>query len=74
MLILLNAVYFKGNWKTKFNEKLTVLEPFYTSKTTTVDVPMMHIVDKFYYKQLDEINADCIALPYKVCIFPLNLI
>jgi serine protease inhibitor len=69
MMILLNAVYFKGIWKNKFKENKTKLEPFHINETTTVNVPMMSNVKEYFYKDLKEIDAECIALPYEVHIF-----
>ncbi|XP_011497720.1 PREDICTED: alaserpin-like [Ceratosolen solmsi marchali] len=63
-LVLLNAVYFKGNWKKQFVRERTSLAPFYTNETTTVEVPMMNVVDKFHYKELSELDAECLILPY----------
>ncbi|XP_032456305.1 antichymotrypsin-2 isoform X1 [Nasonia vitripennis] len=64
-MILLNAVYFKGKWLHKFHEEATEPKPFHVNKTTTVDVPTMHITKKFFYKDLKELNAEVVALPYE---------
>ena len=41
-LVLVNAVYFKGNWLRKFNPALTKVEPFFLgSKDNKMDVNMM---------------------------------
>ncbi|XP_011496608.1 PREDICTED: alaserpin-like [Ceratosolen solmsi marchali] len=63
-MILLNAVYFKGSWKNKFKEKNTKLLSFHINETATVDVPTMSIVNDFFYKDLKDIDAESIALPY----------
>lgn len=65
-LVLLNAVYFKGNWKHRFNVSSTKNEPFHVSKTEVKQVPTMYIENKFYHRYLDELDADCVALPYEV--------
>ncbi|XP_058791562.1 leukocyte elastase inhibitor-like isoform X3 [Phymastichus coffea] len=64
-LVLLNAVYFKGNWKHKFDEKHTENKPFHVDKNTVIEVPTMHIKKKYYYKTVDELNAQCVKLPYE---------
>lgn len=64
-MILLNAVYFKGKWLHKFLVESTRPEPFHVDKTTTIDVPTMHITKKFFYKDLQEVNAQVVALPYE---------
>ncbi|XP_023247759.1 serpin B13-like [Copidosoma floridanum] len=65
-LILLNAVYFKGDWKKKFDARITKEELFQVDATTSVKVPMMFINDKFYYRELHDIDAKVVALPYVV--------
>lgn len=36
LLILVNAIYFKGNWEKPFNKEDTREMPFKVSKVTTV--------------------------------------
>ena len=42
VMILVNAVYFKGKWSTEFKPKLTTREKFHLSGGGTVRVDMMH--------------------------------
>ena len=65
-MILLNAVYFKGDWKDKFQERLTEMRPFYLNKKKTVNVPTMNRQFHIFYKKIRSLNATCIALPYVV--------
>ncbi|XP_066435352.1 serpin B4-like [Eleutherodactylus coqui] len=64
-LILVNAVYFKGLWKKKFNEKNTINAPFYLTKDSQKSVPMMSQTEKFNVGAIDEIDALIIELPYE---------
>lgn len=41
-LILINAVYFKGSWVSKFNANKTKKEPFHQAPGKEVQVDMMH--------------------------------
>lgn len=41
-LVLVNAIYFKGVWKTKFDPKNTRDSDFYLGSDKTVQCPMMH--------------------------------
>lgn len=41
ILFLINAVYFKGDWTTKFKKSDTALGAFYLDGGSTVNVPMM---------------------------------
>jgi serpin B len=42
-LVLTNAIYFKGDWETKFEKKNTQEETFRVSKDETSKVKMMHM-------------------------------
>ncbi len=41
VMLLINAIYFKGKWKSQFDKSKTVEMPFYKSGGNQVDVPMM---------------------------------
>ena len=61
---LLNAIYFKGSWKKKFDKALTMKEAFThagdTEEMTYAD--MMHQTTNFEYAETDDCQALC--LPY----------
>lgn len=40
-LVLVNALYFKGDWKQKFRKEDTQLMNFITKDGSTVKIPMM---------------------------------
>lgn len=42
VMFLINAVYFKGNWKFEFDEENTVDNDFYLSNGNTIEVPFMN--------------------------------
>jgi serpin B len=63
-MFMLNAVYFKGNWKTKFDKKLTQDRPFHVNEKTEKQVPTMFINGNFYYGELPDLKAKFIELPY----------
>lgn len=46
-LVLLNAAYFKGIWKTQFNKAQTKMKSF--NSVTPSNVEMMHVQDKYLY-------------------------
>jgi serpin B len=63
VLVLLNAVYFLGEWKTQFAAGDTRSEPFRLPGGETADVPMMHLTEeKFGYTQRDGFRM--LRLPY----------
>ncbi|OFY63663.1 MAG: hypothetical protein A2V64_12270 [Bacteroidetes bacterium RBG_13_43_22] len=47
VMLIINAIYFKGKWKLQFDEKDTGQEPFYKSGGISVDVPMMNQKEDF---------------------------
>jgi len=61
-LILLNTVYFKGEWKHEFKKKLTKESPFHSPSGNRF-VPMMQLDAVLAYKK-NEIY-ESIKLPYK---------
>jgi serpin B len=52
-LLLVNAVYFKGNWKNKFEKARTKEAPFFLNDSQTADVPLMTQKDRFMYGRTD---------------------
>jgi serpin B len=41
VMLLINAIYFKGKWKSQFDKSKTMQMPFYKTGSSQVDVPMM---------------------------------
>jgi serpin B len=41
VMLLINAIYFKGKWKSQFDESKTVEMPFYKTGSSQINVPMM---------------------------------
>lgn len=62
-LVLTNAIYFKGDWASQFEEKRTRDEAFNISVGKSVMVPMMHKTEEFGYMQADGFQA--LELPYE---------
>lgn len=62
-LVLVNAIYFLGNWQSQFDEKATVEAPFHVDQKTSVRIPMMHKDSRFKYGETDK--AELLELPYK---------
>ncbi|CAH7259049.1 plasminogen activator inhibitor 1 [Phodopus roborovskii] len=66
-LILVNALYFNGQWKTPFSESSTHHRLFHKSDGSTVSVPMMAQTNKFNYTEFttpDGHYYDILELPY----------
>jgi serine protease inhibitor len=62
ILMLVNAIYFKGKWTIEFDKKETREIPFYLLDSTEKKVPMMNQSDRFLYFENDSFQA--IRLPY----------
>jgi serpin B len=65
-LVLVNAIYFKGNWAAQFDPKNTQPRPFHLNNSTTIDVPTMARKGDYNRYNIKELNADIVELPYKV--------
>jgi len=63
-LVLVNAIYFKGDWASKFDAKKTTNEDFHLDDGSTKKVPMMRQTKKFQFAILDELSASMLELPY----------
>jgi len=64
-LVLVNALYFKGDWDCKFNPKDTLKQDFYVGKGRTVEVDMMHNISKYAIFSLMGLDAKAIEIPYR---------
>lgn len=60
--ILINALYFKGDWKYEFDEKLTENHSFTNSNGESKDVPLMTLEEDLPYIENDVFQA--VSLPY----------
>eukprot|EP00092_Neocalanus_flemingeri_P003991 GFUD01004297.1.p1 GENE.GFUD01004297.1~~GFUD01004297.1.p1 ORF type:complete len:458 (+),score=143.85 GFUD01004297.1:281-1654(+) len=64
-LVLVNAIYFKGDWAAKFDPQLTKKQDFSVSPTITVKMPMMMQEREFPWAYLDPLASTMVELPYK---------
>lgn len=63
-LVLINAIYFKGNWEYQFDKDRTNEGDFYVGESETVKVDFMHIKKKFNYAVLDKLDATALEMKY----------
>ncbi|XP_049517160.1 intracellular coagulation inhibitor 3 isoform X5 [Dermacentor silvarum] len=63
-LFILNAVYFKGTWVTKFDVAKTVNKPFFNLGTTEVSKPAMHLRNRLPHTRVDALHASALEIPY----------
>ena len=58
LMVITNAVYFKGKWGLEFNPDNTREQPFWTDMNTSVQVPMMSEAAAMYnYAEIDDLQA-----------------
>ena len=61
-LVLVNAIYFKGNWAVPFSKTATFNQPFHVTSSNHVEVPLMQRLDEVSYLENDDFQA--VELPY----------
>ncbi|CAK6951998.1 Hypothetical predicted protein [Scomber scombrus] len=64
-LVLVNAIYFKGNWDKRFQESSTRDAKFRLNKNESKPVKMMHQKTKFPLTFIPEANCQILEMPYK---------
>ncbi|KAB0389887.1 hypothetical protein E2I00_005637 [Balaenoptera physalus] len=63
-MVLVNAVYFKGNWKTPFQKKLNGLYPFRVNLTQRKAVQMMFLRAQLNIGYIEDLKFQILELPY----------
>ena len=66
-LILVNAIYFKGDWDVKFHKSRTYKQDFHVSPTQKKQTDMMHSTGEYgMLRSVTELNgATALEMPYK---------
>lgn len=62
VMLLVNALYFKGSWTFPFDKDATEKQPFHLNDGSTKDIPLMHVNEEFPYMETDDFKA--VSLPY----------
>ena len=57
LMVILNAVYFKGEWALKFNNHSTIKLPFYNLGSKEINVDTMVKIDHFNYYEDKKVQA-----------------
>ena len=61
-LVLVNAIYFKGQWARQFNANNTAKAPFSVTAERKVQAPLMNLTAEFKYAEVEGLQL--LELPY----------
>ncbi|KAJ8277750.1 hypothetical protein GJAV_G00079470 [Gymnothorax javanicus] len=65
VLVLVNTIYFKGQWKSKFDKEDVFKDDFFLSDSKTCTVSMMYQEAKFRYGRFMNDKVQVLELPYR---------
>ncbi|XP_019643163.1 PREDICTED: leukocyte elastase inhibitor-like [Branchiostoma belcheri] len=63
-LVLVNAVYFAGKWRTEFDPQVINMADFYVTPERTENVPMMQLSGEFNVTEDPNLDCAAVELPY----------
>ncbi|MEQ2288427.1 hypothetical protein AMECASPLE_022438 [Ameca splendens] len=65
ILVLVNTIFFKGQWKNKFPKENVIASDFFVDESLTCQVNMMFQEIKFNYKDLPNEKVQLLEMPYR---------
>ncbi|XP_075935206.1 antithrombin-III [Anarhichas minor] len=65
ILVLVNTIYFKGQWKNKFNKYNAYVSDFHVSGSRTCSVNMMYQETRFRYRYYPNDQVQLLEMPYR---------
>lgn len=74
VIVMLNAIYFKGAWRRPFLANETIELPFFVSPTKQIKASFMTQTNNFYYLESTTLNAKLLRIPYKGKKFSMLLV
>lgn len=72
--LLLNAVYFNGEWDNPFKTSSTMAADFHVSNTEVIQCQMMSEIDFYDYAENAELDAQILKLKYEDQRFAMTII
>ncbi|XP_019964719.1 antithrombin-III [Paralichthys olivaceus] len=64
ILVLVNNIYFKGQWKNKFDKDKVFAADFHVSESRSCSVSMMFQETKFRYRHFPDDHVQLLEMPY----------
>ncbi|KAL3047962.1 hypothetical protein OYC64_022010 [Pagothenia borchgrevinki] len=65
ILVLVNTIYFKGEWKNKFDKENVYKSDFHVSANRSCPVSQMYQETRFRYKYFPEDQVQLLEMPYR---------
>ncbi|XP_054988913.1 serpin A3-8-like [Sorex araneus] len=65
-MVLVNCLFFKGEWKTAFDPNATIMSSFHVNESRKVEVPMMvsgHLSEPYFRDEV--LGCTVVQLPYR---------
>ena len=63
-LVLVNAIYFRSSWRSRFDQRRTSRRPFHVSRTEEVDTEMMDRVATMRFGRMSSLQCNMVEVPY----------
>ncbi len=74
IMYLINAIYFKGEWRKQFDEDKTIAGDFYKADGTTVPVHLMNYGGEAEMRYFENDKIQAVDLPYADSVFSMSLL
>ncbi len=74
VMYLINATYFKGQWRSKFDPDQTAEEPFHRADGSTVSVPMMEKTDEVRHPYYRTEQFSAVDLAYGDSLYSMTVL
>lgn len=74
VMYLVNAIYFKGDWKYQFEESQTTKAPFYVSPSKEAEVDMMQLTKPGTFRAYSDGGLLYLEVPYSTGQYTMGII
>lgn len=74
VMYLVNAIYFKGDWKYQFQASKTIKEPFFVTPTQQVEVDMMQLEKAATFQYYSNGSLQYLEIPYSTGQYNMGII